>query len=119
MLILAVATVLGGAFHFRAVHHLPRWPSVMDAAEFPDLPILVDQGFHFYPAARGWFPPTLADRKQFFYPGSKFLFYESAAEGILFPDWQMDAAREMHASINLVRRLKPTDIIYRIEIPNR
>jgi hypothetical protein len=152
MAVLAASVVCGGVLHYRAVHKLPRWPPEMNAAELPNLPILVDQGFHLFPVywynpalrnrlyfvvsredalrasggdtvelnlsfARDWFPVQLADRKQFFYPGSKFLFYESAAEGVLFPDWQLDACREMHASINLVKQLSPADTLYEVDIP--
>jgi hypothetical protein len=154
LLFFASALATGALLHYRAVHKLPLWPPRIDVAELPDLPILVDQGFHYTPLywynpdlqsrmyfvaspedalrvshsdtaelnllfEKDWAPIKVAERKQFYYPGSKFLYYQSFVDGIMFPDWQIETMKDLKASVSLVKRLTPTDVIYQVEIPVR
>jgi hypothetical protein len=152
LLFFASALLTGALLHYRAVYKLPLWPPRIDAAELPDLPILVDQGFHYTPLywynpalqsrmyfvaspedalrvshsdtaelnllfEKDWTPIKVAERNQFYYPGSKFLYYQSFVDGIMFPDWQIETMKDLKASVSLVKRLTPTDVIYQVEIP--
>ncbi len=152
LLFFASALATGALLHYRAVHKLPLWPPRIDTSELPDLPILVDQGFHYTPLywynpalqsrmyfvaspedalrvshsdtaelnllfEKDWAPIKVAERKQFYYPGSKFLYYQSFVDGIMFPDWQIEAMKDLKASVTLLKRLTPTDVIYQVTIP--
>ncbi len=152
LLFFASALVTGALLHYRAIHKLPLWPPRIDAAQLPNLPMLVDQGFHYTPIywynpalqnrmyfvaspedalrvshsdtselnllfEKDWAPIKVAERKQFYYPGSKFLYYQSFVDGIMFPDWQIETMKDLKASVSLVKRLTPTDVIYQVEIP--
>ena len=152
LLFFVSAIAIGACMRFRAERKAPPWPPAIKAAEIPELPILVDQGFHYLPIywynpalqsrmyfvdssedalrvsgadtvelnllfARDWLPVKLAQRSQFYHPGSKFLYYESGVDGVMFPDWQMQTMRRMKANISLAKRLTPTDVLYKVEIP--
>ena len=152
LVFLAASLLISGMSNYRVVRKAPLWPPRINPAELPNLPILVDQGFHYTPIywynpdlqsrlyfvasppdalrvshsdtaewnllyEQSWAPIKVAAKDQFYRPGSKFLYYQSGIDGVMFPDWQMEAMKDMKATISLAQRLTPTDVIYQVDIP--